>query len=165
MSTQLNITGLLQAITRTLNAFNLEAGSALIERALVNINDDPNNTQLLANLKQELGQLPSLTNLNIHDEMLWFIQKVIEYVQAANAINKRLVTRAVEKLYRGLEPYARNDTQRTVLIEMQDAKDDALGIEPRHRIGNKQSNQQIDFEKEENDEDLHITRELKSGGY
>ncbi|CAF3793445.1 unnamed protein product [Rotaria sp. Silwood1] len=162
MSIQLDIIGLLQAIARTLNAFNLEAGSALIERALVNINDDPNNTQLLANLKQELGQLPPLTNLNIHGEMLWFIEKVIEYVQAANVINKKLVTRTVEKLYRGLEPYARNDTQRTALIEMQTAKDDALGIELRHRIGNKQSNQQIDDEKEENDEDLHMTRELKS---
>ncbi|CAF3715513.1 unnamed protein product [Rotaria sp. Silwood1] len=127
MSIQLDIIGLLQAIARTLNAFNLEAGSALIERALVNINDDPNNTQLLANLKQELGQLPPLTNLNIHGEMLWFIEKVIEYVQAANVINKKLVTRTVEKLYRGLEPYARNDTQRTALIEMQTAKDDALG--------------------------------------
>ncbi|CAF1573483.1 unnamed protein product [Rotaria sp. Silwood1] len=126
MSIQLDIIGLLQAIARTLNAFNLEAGSALIERALVNINDDPNNTQLLANLKQELGQLPPLTNLNIHGEMLWFIEKVIEYVQAANVINKKLVTRTVEKLYRGLEPYARNDTQRTALIEMQTAKDDAL---------------------------------------
>ncbi|CAF4257821.1 unnamed protein product [Rotaria sordida] len=165
MSIQLNITGLLQAIIRTLNAFNLEAGSALIERALMNINDDPNNTQLLANLKQELGQLPPLANLNIHGEMLWFIQKVIEYVQAANVINKKLVTRAVEKLYRGLEPYARNDTQRTALIEMQTAKDDALGIEPRHRTGNKQSNQQIDDEKEEDDEDLHMTCELNSGGY
>ncbi|CAF3751180.1 unnamed protein product [Rotaria sp. Silwood1] len=164
MSIQLDIIGLLQAIARTLNAFNLEAGSALIERALVNINDDPNNTQLLANLKQELGQLPPLTNLNIHGEMLWFIEKVIEYVQAANVINKKLVTRTVEKLYRGLEPYARNDTQRTALIEMQTAKDDALGIELRHRIGNKQSNQQIDDEKEENDEDLHMTRELKSDG-
>ncbi|CAF4736024.1 unnamed protein product [Rotaria sp. Silwood1] len=128
MSIQLDIIGLLQAIARTLNAFNLEAGSALIERALVNINDDPNNTQLLANLKQELGQLPPLTNLNIHGEMLWFIEKVIEYVQAANVINKKLVTRTVEKLYRGLEPYARNDTQRTALIEMQTAKDDALGM-------------------------------------
>ncbi|CAF1199531.1 unnamed protein product [Rotaria sordida] len=127
MSTQVNLTGLLQAISRALNAFNLEAGSALIERAVANINDDPDNTQLLANLKLELGRLPPLANLNMHGEMLWFIQAVIGYVQAANVIDKKLVTRAIEKLYRGIEPFARNDTQRTALIEMETAKDDALG--------------------------------------
>ncbi|CAF3899330.1 unnamed protein product [Rotaria sp. Silwood1] len=132
MSTQLHLTGLLQAIIRALKAFNFEAGSALIERAIANINDDLNNTQLLANLKLELSQLPPLANLNMHDEMLWFIRAVIEYVQAANVIDKKLVTRAIEKLYRGLEPYARNDIQRTALFEIQIAKDDVLGIEPRH---------------------------------
>ncbi|CAF3530298.1 unnamed protein product [Rotaria sp. Silwood1] len=132
MSTQLHLTGLLQAIIRALKAFNFEAGSALIERAIANINDDLNNTQLLANLKLELSQLPPLANLNMHDEMLWFIGAVIEYVQAANVIDKKLVTRAIEKLYRGLEPYARNDIQRTALFEIQIAKDDVLGIEPRH---------------------------------
>ncbi|CAF2642779.1 unnamed protein product [Rotaria sp. Silwood2] len=165
MSTQLHLTGLLQAITRTLNAFNLEAGSALIERAVANINDDPNNTQLLANLKQELGQLPPLANLNMHGEMLWFVRAVIDYVQAANVIDKKLVTRSIEKLYRGLEPYARNDTQRTALIEMQTAKDDALGIELRHRIHTKPINKMIDDDEEKDDEDLHRTHELKSSGY
>ncbi|CAF4027696.1 unnamed protein product [Rotaria magnacalcarata] len=70
MSTRLHRTAILQAITCTLKAFNFEADSALIERAVVNINDDPNNIQLLTNLKQKLGRLPSRANLNMHEEML-----------------------------------------------------------------------------------------------
>ncbi|CAF3382173.1 unnamed protein product [Rotaria socialis] len=165
MTNQLHLTGLLQAITRTLNTFNIQAGSALIERALVNVNDDPNNTQLLANLKQELDQLPPLANLNMHEEMLWFFRTIIDYVYAANVIDKRLVTRAIEKLNRGLEPFARNDEQRTTLLEMQIAKDDALDVEPRHRIGNKPNKQCVIDATYEKDEDLHMTRELKLTGY
>lgn len=167
MSTQLELTDLLQSIAHALSAFNVEGGSAFIEQVVATVHDDPNNIQLLATLKQELARLPSLTNLNMHGEMLWFIQKAIEGVQAADVINKKLITRTIENLYRGLEPFARNDAQRTALKNMQIAKEDALGIETRHRMSNKQFHSILDDDQPcQNDgKELHMTRELKSSNY
>jgi hypothetical protein len=116
---QLDLTKLLETVCHVLNAFNFPVGSSIIERAVTNRNNDSNNTQLLANLKQELMQLPSLTNLDISGEMRYFIQALSESIKATSVIDKKFLTRSINKLYRGFEPFARNETQRTALIEMQ----------------------------------------------
>jgi hypothetical protein len=66
LSEQLHLTKLLEAVCHVLNAFNLPAGSSVIERAATNRDNESNNTQLLANLKQELMQLPSLTSIDMN---------------------------------------------------------------------------------------------------
>jgi hypothetical protein len=162
---QLRLTNLLEAICHVLNAFNFPIGSSIIERAATSSNNESNNTQLLANLKQELMQLPRLTSIDISGEMLYFIQALIESIKATSVIDKKFVTRSVNKFYRGFEPFARNETQRTALIEMQIAKEDALGIEPRHRIAHKlrtQADEHIQWQEENKAEDLHMTRELQA---
>ncbi len=165
---QLHLTKLLEAVCHVLNAFNFPIGTSIIERATTNCENESNNTQLLANLKQELMQLPSLASTDISGEMRYFIQALIESIQATSIINKKFLTRSVDKLYRGFEPFARNETQHTALIEMQIAKEDVLGIEPRHRVAHKlrsQANERIQWQQEDNDDELHMTRELQAAGY
>ena len=168
-SEQLNLTRLLEAICHMLNAFNFPNGSSAIERAATNRDNESNNIQLLANLKQELMQLPALTSIDMSNEMRAFVQALIESIKATQAIDKKFVTRSVNKLYHCFEPFARNEIQRSTLIEMQIIKEDVLGVEPRHRVAHKlkaQPEQYIQLE-EQNDkgEDLHMTRELQSADY
>ena len=49
-------------------------------------------------------------------------------------VDKKFLTRSINRLYRGFEQFARNETQRTALIEMQIVTEDVLDIEPRHRV-------------------------------
>jgi hypothetical protein len=165
---QLHLTKLLEAVCHVLNALNFPMGSSIIERAATNRDNESNNTQLLANLKQELLQFPSLTSVDISGEMLHFILALIASIKGTNIIDKRFVTRSIDKLYRGFEPFARNETQHTALIEMQIAKEDALGIEPRHRVAHKlrqKANEHIIWQEEDNNNELQMTRELQSAGY
>lgn len=164
-----HLTKLLEAVCHVLNAFNFPIGSSIIERATTNYENESNNDQLLANLKQELIQLPPLTSRDISDEMGFFIQALIESIKATNVINKKFITRSIDKLYRGFEPFARNEIQHTALIEMQIAKEGVLGIEPRHRVAHKlrsQANDHMQWQEEDKkDDDLHMARELQAAHY
>ncbi|CAF1069715.1 unnamed protein product [Adineta steineri] len=165
VSEQLHLTKLLETICRVLNVFNFPIGSSIIQRAATNRDNESNNTQLLANLKQELMQLPSLTSIDIHGEMRCFILSLIESIKATNVIDKKFITRSITKIYRGFEPFARNEAQYTALIEMEIAKEDALGIEQRHRVAHKLKAQRDEYplwQKEENNEELHMTRVLQA---
>lgn len=165
---QLNLTPLLEAICSVLNAFNFPVGASTIEQAAKNRDNESNNIQLLANLKQELIQLPSLANININGEMRGVIQSLIESIKATNMIDKRFITRSINKFYNGFEPFARNEIQRSALIDMQIIKEEVLGIEPRHRVAHKLREQQDDsivWKSEENNEELQMTRELKAADY
>ncbi len=165
---QLRLTPLLEAICNVLNAFNFPAGSSAIERAAKDRDNESNNTQLLANLKQELTQLPSLASIDMNGEMRGVIQALIESIRAASVIDKRYVTRSINKFYHGFEPFARNETQRTALIEMQIVKEEVLGIEQRHRVAHKlktQEDNSIVWQSGENDEELHMTRQLQAANY
>lgn len=165
-SDQLNLTRLLEAIRHVLNAFNFPAGSSIIESAATTRDNESNNIQLLANLKQELAQLPALTSIDMSNEMRAFIQALIESIKGIQVIDKKFVTRSVNKLYHCFEPFARNETQRSALIEMQIVKEDVLDVEPRHRVAHKLKTQpETLFQFEEKNEELHMTRELKSADY
>jgi hypothetical protein len=168
LSEQLHLTKLLEAVCHVLNAFNLPAGSSVIERAATNRDNESNNTQLLANLKQELMQLPSLTSIDMNGEMRCFVYALIESIRATSVIDKKFPARSINKVYRGFEPFARNETQRTALIEMEIVKEDVLGVEPRHRVAHKlraRLDEHTQWQKEENDDDLHMTRQLQAADY
>ncbi|UJR16607.1 hypothetical protein I4U23_003507 [Adineta vaga] len=167
---QLQLDNLLQAVSELLNTFNFSNGTALIERAVTNRVDDVNNTQLLANLKQELSRLPPLTNINMSGEMRCFIQALVDSIKATNMLDKKFVTRSINKVYRGFEPFVRNEIQRTALIDMEAAKEDALNIESRHRIAHKLRKEATEstrwLEEEEGySEELHMTRELQAAAF
>jgi hypothetical protein len=165
---QLHLTPLLEAICNVLNAFNFPAGSSAIERAAKDRDNESNNTQLLANLKQELMQLPSLASIDMNGEMRGVIQALIESIKAKSVIDKRYVTSSINKFYHGFEPFARNETQRTALIEMQIVKEEVLGIEQRHRVAHKLRAQEDEYKPRqsgENNEELHMTRELQAADY
>ncbi|CAF1077740.1 unnamed protein product [Adineta ricciae] len=168
-SEQLDLNGLLQAVSQVLTAFHFPNGSSLIERVMTNRVDDATNTQLLANLKQEASQLPPLTTIEMSGEMRCFIQAVIDSIKATDVIDKRFVTRSIGKIYRGFEPFVRNEIQRLALIDMEATKEDALNIEPRHRISHKlrtaTNDNQRWLEDEGNDDDLHMTRELQAAAF
>jgi hypothetical protein len=127
------------------------------------------NPQLLANLKEELGQLPPLGSVQMNNEMRHFIQGLVDSTKSTNELNKKFVTRSIDKLYYGFEPFARNEIQRLALIEMVKIKEDVLGIELRHRIAEKLRNQKetsvIWQDKSQNDENLQMTRELQTSDY
>ena len=164
MSTEpLYLAPLLQAACNVLNAFDFSVGSSIIERAAANHDNESNNIQLLTNLKEELTQLPSLTSINMNVEMRCCIQALIESIKATNVIDKKFLTRLVNKFYYAFEPFARNETQRAALIEMQMIKEEVLGVEPRHRVAHKLKTQPDEYIWK--DEDLHMTRELQSAGY
>ena len=127
----------LEAVRHVFNAFNFPEGASVIERATASGDNASSTAHLLVNLQRELTQLPSLIDINMNGEMRHFIQALIENVRAATAIDKTCFKRSMNKLYSGLEPFARNDTQRSALSEMQAAKESALGIEPSHRGADK----------------------------
>jgi hypothetical protein len=52
-SEQLHLTKVREAVCHALNTFNFSIGSSIIERAVTNCDNDFNNTQFLANLKEE----------------------------------------------------------------------------------------------------------------
>jgi len=120
-----------------------------------NRDNESNNIQLLVNLKQELMQLPLLTSIDMNNEMRGVIQALIESIKAANVMDTKFVTGSINKFYHGVEPFARNETQRTALVEMQIVKEEVLDIEPRHRIAHKlraQENEDTLWQSEENDD-------------
>merc|ERR1711939_568350 len=168
-SEQLDLNQLLEAVSQVLTAFNFSNGSSLIERAMANRVDDVNNAQLLANLKQEIAQLPSLINIEMAGEMRCFIQAIIDSIKITNVIDKRFVTRSISKVYRCFEPFIRNEIQRSALIDMEAAKEEALKIEQRHRISHKLRAETNDkknwLEDEEKNDDLHMTRELQAAAF
>jgi hypothetical protein len=48
------------------------------------------------------------------------------------------------------------------------AEEDVLGVEPRHRVAHKlrtQADENIQWQDENNDNDLHMTRELQAANY
>jgi hypothetical protein len=152
----LHLGKVLDAVRHVLNAFNFPEGASVIERATANGDNAPNTAQLLANLQQELTHLPSLMDINMNGEMRHFIQALIDNIRAATTIDKACFKRSMNKLYRALEPFARSDTQRAALAEMQAAKESALGIEPIHRGADKregQSDECTKWQEEENDEE------------
>jgi hypothetical protein len=112
-----------------------------------------------------MTQLPLLTSIDMSGELRCFIQTLIENIKTTNVINKKFLSRSINKFYNGFEPFIRNETQRTALIEMQIAKEEALGIEPRHHVAHKlktQADEHTQWQEEENNKDLDMTRELQS---
>ena len=155
---ELHLGKVLDAVRHVFNAFNFPEGASVIERATADGDDASNTAQLLANLQQELTQMPALIDINMNGEMRHFIQALIENIRAATAIDKTCFKRSMNKLYSGLEPFARNDTQRAALAEMQAAKESALGIESSHRVAGKREGQSDDCTQwQENDEEQRST--------
>ena len=167
-SEQLNLTRLIEAVCNVLDAFNVPTGASLIKRAAANRDSQSNNTQLLINLKHELVQLPSLTSSDMNSEMRYLIQALVESIKATGALDKKFLARFTNKIYHAFEPFARNELQHKVLIDMQIAKEDVLNVELRHRVAHrlaKQSTEGIPEQKSEHNEDLHMTRELRIADY
>ena len=167
-SEQLHLTQLLEAVCDVLKAFDVSAGVSLLKRATTNLGNDWNNTQLLASLKQELTQLPPLASIVMNSEMRYLIRALIESLKATSVLDKKFLTRFINKVYHAFESFARNEIQRRALIDMQIAKEDAVGVELRHRVAHKLISQSTEYTQEQNSEnsdDLQMTRELQVADY
>ena len=162
---QLDVTTLLRAICSVLDAFDFSAASTAIERAA----KESNNVQLLANIKQELTQLPPLSTINMNGEMRAVIQALIDSIKSATIIDKKFINRLINKFYHGFEPFPPNEIQRTALVQTQMIKEEVLGIEARHRTAHKlgavQDDNDVIWQSNRNEDELHMTRELQSANY
>ncbi|CAF1086346.1 unnamed protein product, partial [Didymodactylos carnosus] len=165
MSTDINLKQLIVAVVNTLDAFQLQKGVFFMKNVLDAVNNDSSNEKLLEEMKQNLVHLNIKTELiDINNELRHYIWSVVENILRATVIDRKFVTRNVNKFIDGLQPFVRTNEQQVALDELISAKEDVLGIEMRHRTAYRKQKNCASTLIEDNgsNDELQMTRELQS---